>query len=611
MFTQQKSPQSSNIVKVLLFGSVLISLAFWTNFSDPFNPLKFILMLAVASWSIGYLFVYRNQIFNNYKSKSILVLIVAFLLSLFIATLDSDLKRIAFIGEHQRNNGFLFYFSLCIILLTTATHFKISDYKLLSTITLILGPSIAVYGLFQINGKDFAQWNNPYNAIILTVGNPNFAGALLAMLGVLAFGFGIANLKIRFRFLLSLVSILLIVSTIILSEARQGLIAITLGIVIIIGFWLYYNAKKISYVYLLASAIVGILVVCGMLQVGPLSQLLYKGSVTVRGYYWQAGINMFKENPWFGVGVDSYGNFFRQYRDVGYPLNYGFDITSTNAHNVFIQFFSTAGLFTGLAYLAIILFIFWHGLISIKKAQTNQRIYITSVFSAWIALQSVSVISIDATGIAVWSWLLGGIVLSNYTSNNTTTMPTQIKQRNLDNPKYKSKQILLSTILLIPVLYLTINLFKIENSIQSVRLAYNPKIEENGKFIRSQVLEIYQNPFINGTQLVELSSFVATSGYSDDGLRILNMVIAEEPRNQDALDLLASYYHELKKPSDAVNLRLKIIELDPYNAKNYYKLGILYKSLGDYVNMERMQKIILSFAGDTPEGAAAVKDLVP
>ena len=568
-------------------------------------------MLTVASWSIGYLFVYRNQIFNNYKSKSMLVLIVAFLFSLFIATLNSDLKRIAFIGEHQRNNGFLFYVALCIILLTTATHFKFNDYKLLSTITLILGPSISVYGLFQINGKDFVQWNNPYNAIILTVGNPNFAGALLAMLGVLTFGFGIANVKMRIRFLLSLVSIILIVFTIILSEARQGLIAITIGIVVIIGVWLYYNAKRISYIYFLASVIVGILVVCGMLQVGPLSQLLYKGSVTVRGYYWQAGINMFKENPWFGIGVDSYGNFFRQYREVGYPLNYGFDISSNNAHNVFIQFFSTTGLFTGLAYLAIILFIFWHGLISIKKAPSDQRICFATVFSAWVALQSVSVISIDASGVAVWSWLLGGIVLSNYTSNNINTIPTQIKQRNLYNPKYKSKQILLSTFLLIPVLYLTINVFIIESTIQNVRKAYNPEIEENRKYLRTQVLRIYQNLYINGTQLTELSSFLATSGYADDGIRILNMVIDKEPRNQDAKDLLANYYSELNKPSDAVDLRLKIIELDPYNAKNYYKLGMLYKSLGDYINMERMQEIILSFAGDTPEGAAAVKDLVP
>ena len=568
-------------------------------------------MLAVASWSIGYLFVYRNQIFNNYKSKSILVLIVAFLLSLFIATLNSDLKRLAIIGEHQRYNGFLFYFSLCIILLTTATHFKVNDYKLLSSITLILGPLISVYGLFQISGKDFVQWNNPYNAIILTVGNPNFAGALLATLGVLTFGFGIANVKVRFKFLLSLVSVLLIVFTIILSEARQGLISVTLGVVIIIGLWLYYNAKKISYIYFSASAILGVLVVCGMLQVGPLSQFLYKGSVTVRGYYWRAGIDMIKENPWFGVGVDGYGDFFRQYREVGYPLNYGFDITSTNAHNVFIQLFSTAGLFTGFAYLAINLLIFWYGLISVNQAQPDRRIYYITIFAAWVTLQSLSVISIDATGVAVWSWLLGGIIVSNYTSNYVDNTTTQINQRNLNNPKYKSKQILLSTLLIIPVLYLTINLFKIERSIQNIRIAYNPNLEENSKFIRTQILDVSKNPFMNGSQLSEIASYLATSGYADDGIRILGIVIDKEPRNQSAMDLLANYYSELNKPTDAVPLRLKIIELDPYNAKNYYKLGLLYKSLGDYTNMEKMQKIILSFAADTPEGAMAVKDLVP
>jgi hypothetical protein len=53
------------------------------------------------------------------------------------------------------------------------------------------------------------------------------------------------------------------------------------------------------------------------------------------------------------------------------------------------------------------------------------------------------------------------------------------------------------------------------------------------------------------------------------------------------------------------------MDLDPHNAKNYYQLGLNYKSLGDYVNMEKMKNKVLSFAKDTPEGAAALKDLVP
>jgi hypothetical protein len=35
----------------------------------------------------------------------------------------------------------------------------------------------------------------------------------------------------------------------------------------------------------------------GMLQIGPLEKFLYKPSVSVRGYYWRAGLEMFKDYP--------------------------------------------------------------------------------------------------------------------------------------------------------------------------------------------------------------------------------------------------------------------------------------------------------------------------
>ena len=78
----------------------------------------------------------------------------------------------------------------------------------------------------------------------------------------------------------------------------------------------------------------------------------------------------------------------------------------------------------------------------------------------------------------------------------------------------------------------------------------------------------------------------------------------------DALNLLASYYSELKKPELAIELRLRIAELDQYNAKNYYKLGLDYKSIGNFVDMEKMKSLVLSFASETPEGVMAKTDLV-
>ena len=52
----------------------------------------------------------------------------------------------------------------------------------------------------QISGIDFVTWNNQYNAVISTVGNPNFAAAIMAIIATLNFGFAlIHSLEIRIR----------------------------------------------------------------------------------------------------------------------------------------------------------------------------------------------------------------------------------------------------------------------------------------------------------------------------------------------------------------------------------------------------------------------------
>ena len=104
-----------------------------------------------------------------------------------------------------------------------------------------------------------------------------------------------------------------------------------------------------------------------MLQFGPLQQYLYKASVSVRGYYWRAGLEMLSSHPFFGIGIDRYGSYFKQYREVDYPLNVGFQLTSSNAHNTFIQFFATGGIFLGITYLALNLFVLYRAIIGIKN----------------------------------------------------------------------------------------------------------------------------------------------------------------------------------------------------------------------------------------------------
>ncbi len=603
--------KSSSIVKIILFGSAIVTLTFWTKFADPFNPLKLTLILAIALWLTGHLVIDRKKLIKSYALRYLLILSSILILALFISTLNSSVKQVAWVGDYQRNNGFLFYLGLCIILVGTALYFKEDDLSLVSNLTYVLGLVISIYGLLQINGIDFVQWSNPYNAIISTVGNPNFAGAILATMGVLSLGFAFSYFNDMKRFILNLILFCVILITIFLSEARQGLIGIVLGCSFVIGVWIHSKSKILGRFFFLLSGFIGFMAVLGMLQIGPLSNLLYKGSVTIRGYYWRAGIEMFMAHPWFGVGSDYYGGYFKQYREVGYPLNYGYEITSTNAHNVFIQIFSTTGIFAGTAYLSLVLYIFWRGIQGLRRRPLNKRIQLATIFGAWLTLQSISVISIDSPGIAIWSWVLAGMILALTSKSNEIDNSTKKGNSSSSIIKSNPKQTLLSSFLLIPLLLFSINVFRVESSVFLARQIYNPNVEENGKYLQTYIPNLVENPFINSTQMTELASFLATSGYAADGIEVLNTAISKDPRNQDAINLLASYYFELKQPEKALKLRLRIIELDPYNAKNYYQLGVIYKTLGDFASMEKMQKMILSFAKDTPEGVAALKDLVP
>lgn len=77
---------------------------------------------------------------------------------------------------------------------------------------------------------------------------------------------------------------------------------------------------------------------------------------------------MFLAHPFFGVGIDRYLAHLKGYIDVDYWVRYGPNRTTDNAHNVVIQIFATGGVFAGLAYLSLIIFIFWRGLIALQRA---------------------------------------------------------------------------------------------------------------------------------------------------------------------------------------------------------------------------------------------------
>jgi hypothetical protein len=52
-----------------------------------------------------------------------------------------------------------------------------------------------------------------------------------------------------------------------------------------------------------------------------------------------------------------------------------------------------------------------------------------------------------------------------------------------------------------------------------------------------------------------------------------------------------------------------IVRLDPWNAINYFEMGLIYKQKGDLVKMVNMKEKILNFASNTKIADEAIREL--
>jgi O-antigen ligase len=518
---------------------------------------------------------------------------------------------IAFFGDNMRKNGYLTYFSLSIIFLATVFYIRSNNLIKLYKFMLLSALTVGGYGLLQMTGNDFINWSSSGMALFSTLGNSNFAGSLMAILATITLGGSYIYRRSVALSGISIIAFVILVITIFPTNARQGLLLLFFGISYLIIVIIYNFNRILGRVSILLS-ILGLLIsMLGMLQIGPLTQLLYKDSVSVRGFYWRAGIEMFQNNILFGVGLDNYGSFFKQYREVGYPLKYGYSLTSTNAHNVFIQQFATGGIFVGLFYILISLFVFWCGIKSLRKFKGEKRNTLAVFFIAWLAFQGQSVISIDNIGISIWGWVLGGIIvgLSVETSESYLAKDKLKVEKQLKNQGINLLQPITSIVFTVLTLILIVLLYRGDSSIFKLRASYNPAVPAQKVIFYEFANKTINAPLIDLQYKVMAATYLHGMDYKQEARSLLEKVHTEDPYNLDAITLLSSYYETAGEVPKAIAMRIKLAVLDPWNAENYLQMAFDYKFIGDKINQQKYLDKALSFASANPIVISAQAEL--
>jgi O-antigen ligase len=420
--------ESSVIGRIISWTAIVATLIVtpWASI-DPINVPKLVVIAFGGFITFAAVLANRKAMFIS-GHKTVQILTGLFVLDLVVVLLIAGTNPFQeFFGTYGRATGFVAYVSLAALLLGAAVVASTKFVNSFARALLIAGGLSIAYGMIQIVDLDPINWVNQYSPVIGFLGNPNFESSFVGFSGVLAFGFIIAQASNRAMRLAFVAYLLLAVFVIIKTDSQQGLLVLAGGIAIVSMIWISRSKYKfVTKPALILSGIGAVFVALGSLNSGPLASLLYKASVTYRGDYWRAGWKMTVENPIFGVGLDSYGDWYRRSRTLEATLRRGPEITSNAAHNVLLDFSSNGGFPLVIIYLALMVLVAISALRLLKRSNGFDPA-VAGLIAVWIAYQAQSIISLNQLGLAVWGWIISGLIIGYEINTRTPEQPQEVK----------------------------------------------------------------------------------------------------------------------------------------------------------------------------------------
>ena len=243
--------------------------------------------------------------------------------------------------------------------------------------------------------------------------------------------------------------LLVIVST----GSIQGPIIFGVGVGVYLLIWILDLKRArtiILWSFAAASLTMTYFLALALRNLGPLASFVYQPSVVFRGDYIHAGWEMTLMKPVFGVGMDSYGDWYREARGEISTLRTGPDRIANTAHNIFIDISSNGGALLGCTYVALIIFALLSG-VRVLRTNLRSQSSFKLIFAVWIAYQVQAMVSINQLGVGVWGWMFSGALIGisllhkEYDPKHTEKKYV-IKRRDFRSQSIKANQLIIGTL---------------------------------------------------------------------------------------------------------------------------------------------------------------------
>jgi O-antigen ligase len=461
--------------KLFSFGLACITLAITPSLNeDAITIPKLILFSLLVTNLLPFLILNLKSIFVS-RTDRIILLFSFFMLvqSVSVLILSEAPFEQKFFGRPYRLMGFVTFVFIILLFLISYTLFNANNYENLINALVVTGFISSIYAIFQYFGYDFVQWRNTSTLAAGPMGLTNFQSAFSAITIVPTIYFIYKRFKDRkILIFYMLVFIVFYLVTIYFTASLQGFIGVVIGLSTLLFIFLLYHHRNTGLAMLVICLYPFVLTLGGVLGSGPLAKYLYKDSVQSRGDFWRSALKMSNEHPFYGVGFDTFPDYYFRYKDQK-TANRSWYENTDSAHNFYLDISSQAGYPSALLFLALALLVIY----SFIRYLINTKIFdfkIVTLFCAWIVMQATSLINPINIPLFAWNVAFSGVLL------RITRPDTQANGSKKDLNRLKAIS-LLSPIRLFSSLLTLIVILPIHLSDQSYLLA--KKNLEVGKMI--------------------------------------------------------------------------------------------------------------------------------
>lgn len=619
-------------------------------------------------WLIKIIFIGKVRI----RRTPLDIPLIIFMFSQIISTLLSLDRHVSIFGYYSRfNGGLLSTVSYILLFYAFVSNFPKEKIKSLLYTILTSATLVSIYGIMEHFGIDREIWvQDVENRVFSTLGQPNWLGAYLAVLVPITAGMGLMGLNGRSQLFLScrdkvqslkfkvqsnpknslnflslfhcLIAALFYI-TLIYTKSRSGF----MGLWAVLGlFWIFIFIKFKKRVLKLFLILTSLFLILNFFSGTPFESLnkftfsnlfnsnsqpttnslqpskptgdsLIEVGVTesgnIRRIVWKGAIDIYRNNPLFGSGVETFAFSYYKFRPAEHNMTSEWDFLYNKAHNEYLNFAATTGSFGLGSYLLIILvFTIWNlrnciryqvlGIgydktTEIKILNTKYLILNTSLFAGWLSILITNFFGFSVVIIQLFFYLIPAIIF--VLSENQSILIIGTKDESI-LPRLNKIQLFLQSLTVIFVFYILFSVINLWYAdvlyARGYHLSRLQEYAESYKNLKRAIIlndsePVYYDELVIPS--IQFAQVLADNKQSSEAATLTNEAIAasnyavfSSPNNVNFWKTRTRLFYSLssandKYTKDALDALLKAWELSPTDPKITYNLALIYDKTGD------------------------------